>query len=67
MATRPRASKTSFNPQTTTKGRAGGGDPSKPSRAHRDDTFEAREQQRRLPKTHPTRNARSHAAARKDK
>ena len=34
------------------------------SRAHRDDTPEARAQQRRLPKTHPTR---SPSAARKDK
>ena len=33
------------------------------ARAHRDDTPEAREQQRRLPKTHPTRNP---SASRKD-
>jgi hypothetical protein len=67
MATKPRGTVTSSNPKTTTKGKAGGGDPSRPARAHRGDTFEAREQKRRLPKTHPTRNARSRAAARKDK
>ena len=36
----------------------------RPSRAHRDDTSEAKAQRRGVPKTHPTRSA---SAARKDK
>jgi hypothetical protein len=57
MATkRAAASKRSSNPKMTRgsqqKGAKG---PRSVARAHRDDTFEAREQQRRAPKTHPTR------------
>jgi hypothetical protein len=59
-------SKKSPNPGTTTRGNASGGG-NRPARAHRGDTFEARTQKSRLPKTHPTRNARSRPAARKDK
>jgi hypothetical protein len=55
MASRPRPSTRSSNPKTTkkrTSGRTG-----EPPRPQRDDTGEAREQDRRAPKTHPTRTA----------
>jgi hypothetical protein len=62
MASKPRPSTRSSNPKTT-------GGRQKPAaakpRAHREDTFEAREQRRRAPKTHfPSRTAGAH---RKDK
>jgi hypothetical protein len=63
---KPRASTKSTNPKTTgnfPKERPAGGAGARASRAHRNDTTEAREQVARIPKTHPTRNAQS---ARKD-
>ena len=45
------------------EGHSANANPTK-SRAHRDDTGEARDQHRRTPKTHPTR---SPSAARKDR
>ncbi|HYE19360.1 MAG TPA: hypothetical protein VEA69_13000 [Tepidisphaeraceae bacterium] len=60
---RPAPSKRSSNPKTATKGNAGGGG-NQPPRAHRGDTPEARAQEARLPKTHPTN--RSGPAKRKD-
>jgi hypothetical protein len=65
MASRP--STRSSNPKTTkkrTSGRTG-----QPPRPQRDDTAEAREQERRAPKTHPTRaaGARRKPATRHDK
>jgi hypothetical protein len=63
MARQPRPSTRSSNPKTVSKrgrNRAPGAAP----RAHRDDTPEAREQNRRASKTHPTRNP---GARRKDK
>jgi hypothetical protein len=62
---RVRASKTSSNPKTATPGNAGGGRPDQPSRAHRDDTPEARRQARGTPKTHP--NQKTRPGRRKDK
>jgi hypothetical protein len=61
---RPAPSKQSSNPKTATKGNAGGGG-NRPARAHREDTFEAKVQRDRTPKTHPTN--RSGAGRRKDK
>jgi hypothetical protein len=58
-----RGSKTSSNPKTT--GGRPGGRPDKPSRAHRDDTPEARRQARGTPKTHP--NQETRPGRRKDK
>ena len=55
MASRPRPSTRSSNPKTTkkrTSGRTG-----QAPRPQRDDTPESREQDRRAPKTHPTRTA----------
>ena len=66
MATRPKASARSSNPDThrhAQKTRAGGKDRT-PARAHRDDTPEAKTQLERLPKTHPN-SAGRQAAARK--
>ena len=62
-----KATKKSTNPNTSGRKRAGVGAGNRPARAHREDTTEAREQRARLAKTHPTANARSRAAARKDK
>ena len=51
-------SKRSSNPKTTRGSQEKGTkSPRGVARAHRDDTFEAREQQRRAPKTHPNRAA----------
>jgi hypothetical protein len=67
MATsnRPRGSTKSRNPKTTGKNPK---EPAprepRPTRAHRNDTPEARGQRGGMPKTHPTRAA---SAARKDK
>jgi hypothetical protein len=66
MATKPKASTRSSNPDThrhAQKTRIGGKDRT-PARAHRDDTTEAKTQRQRLPKTHPN-SAGRQAAARK--
>ena len=61
-----RASKTSSNPKTAIGGKSGvGARPDKPSRAHRNDTPEAKRQSARTPKTHP--NQQTRPGARKDK
>lgn len=67
MPTRPRPSTRSSNPNTSRNAQKVGADGKdrKPARAHRDDTPEAREQRKRLPKTHPN-SAGRQAAARKD-
>src|SRR4051812_37471874 len=62
MASKPRPSTRSSNPETTkkrTSGRTG-----QPPRPQRNSTGEGREQDRRASKTHPTRNI---GARRKDK
>ena len=63
-------SKRSSNAETTRGSQEKGTkSPRGVARAHRDDTFDAREQQRRAPKTHPTRavGARRKDAAEKPK
>ena len=62
MASRPRPSTRSSNPKTTKK--RTGGKPAQPPRAQRAGTTEGRAQQKRAPKTHPTRNP---GGRRKDK
>ena len=65
MASRPRPSTRSSNPKTTkkrTSGRTG-----EPPRPQRDDTPESREQDRRAPKTHPTRTAGARRKGRSDR
>ena len=66
MATsRPRGSTKSSNPKTTGKNpKEPAPRESRPTRAHRNDTPEAKMQRRGMPKTHPDRSA---SAARKDK
>jgi hypothetical protein len=59
-------SKESSNPNTATRGNAGGGG-NRPPRGQRNNTPEARAQRTRAPKTHPTRNAGSRGPVRKDK
>ena len=56
MASRPRGSTKSSNPRTTGDINKTPGGP-RPARAQRNDTPEAKEQNRRSPKTHPTRAA----------
>jgi hypothetical protein len=63
MAKRPSPTKMSKS-RVTTKEDPGGRRAKAPARAHRDDTPEARDQRRRVAKTHPTRAT---SAARKDK
>jgi len=56
MASRPRGSTKSSNPKTTAGGQGTrGGEGSRQSRAQRDDTPEAKTQNRQSTKTHPTR------------
>ena len=64
MPAKPRPSTRSSNRKTaaTNFPKQKSADP-KRARAHRNDTWEAREQTRRTPKTHPTRNA---SSSRKD-
>ncbi len=62
MASRPRPSTRSSNPRTTKKRTSGR--PGQPAHPQRNDTPEAREQDSRAPKTHPTRDT---GARRKDK
>jgi hypothetical protein len=66
MPVKPRPAARSTNPKTTGKHanmKRPPGKTAEPSRAHRNDTTEAKEQNRRIAKTHPTRNA---SSARKD-
>ncbi len=67
MAKQASGTKKSSNPNTGGRKRAGVGGGNRPARAHRDDTPEAKAQARGTAKTHPTANAKSRAAARKDK
>lgn len=66
MASKPRPSTKSSNPKTARKHHPGqdAGQATKPARGQRRDTPEARKQQARVAKTHPTRNP---VKARKDK
>ena len=68
MPTKPRASTRSTNANTSRNAQKTGRDHKdrKPPRAHRNDTPEAKEQERRMPKTHPNSRGRVHAV-RKDK
>ena len=66
MPAKPKPSAKSSNPNTSRNAQktAADGKDRRPTRAHRDDTPEAKTQRDRMPKTHPN-SARRQAAARK--